>query len=276
MGVSPKASKEQIKKAYRSKALRLHPDRNPDPKAHSEFILVNEAYQILVEGKIPKARKQPRAEKSEPVYDKKYARTFTEEEYNERMEWAREYSKRRAQEKAAAIERDYREMIGSYVYKLSHVIAFCSLITLILVTTDLCLPNAYDEVAFTTSSASTVYGFEAECIATETTWGTSDMNYLVAEHYIINNPESKTLVQRTRLFGQPLTVWQQNKDGLHYFPEGMPVANIYMAALFIYLLLILPLIPYFIKKRSPAFYFLIHVNSVFAPIMMLVVYSWLL
>jgi len=42
------ADQDQIKKAYRKKALRLHPDKNPnDPEAEAKFKEVNRAHKIL-------------------------------------------------------------------------------------------------------------------------------------------------------------------------------------------------------------------------------------
>jgi len=51
LGISPTASGEEIKKAYRSLAMRHHPDRNPHPGAEIRFNAIKTAYETLSDPK---------------------------------------------------------------------------------------------------------------------------------------------------------------------------------------------------------------------------------
>ena len=47
LGVARDASPEDIKRAYRKAARRLHPDVNPGPEAEEQFKKVSQAYDVL-------------------------------------------------------------------------------------------------------------------------------------------------------------------------------------------------------------------------------------
>ncbi len=61
--VSENASLDEIIKAYRQKAKLYHPDVNPHPKAHAQFVLLNEAFVFL-----KKYHAQPTTKSAQQTY----------------------------------------------------------------------------------------------------------------------------------------------------------------------------------------------------------------
>lgn len=54
------SSKQEIKRAFRRKAMLTHPDRNPNPNAKKQFLEVNTAYEILTgQRSLPQQRFKP-------------------------------------------------------------------------------------------------------------------------------------------------------------------------------------------------------------------------
>ena len=50
VGVGPEATPDEIRRAYRRRALECHPDRNPgDPESAERFKDVSEAYAVLID-----------------------------------------------------------------------------------------------------------------------------------------------------------------------------------------------------------------------------------
>ena len=47
LGVDRDATADQIKRAFRKKAVKLHPDHNDAPDANEQFAELNEAYSVL-------------------------------------------------------------------------------------------------------------------------------------------------------------------------------------------------------------------------------------
>lgn len=78
LGIPPFSDKKTIRTAYRKLALKLHPDRNPDPNAAEQFHVVQQAYDLLnrpgdkLALDIELRAKQPRAPEDIPVKTASY------------------------------------------------------------------------------------------------------------------------------------------------------------------------------------------------------------
>lgn len=72
LGVPVGASKQAIKRAFRKQAMTWHPDKNDSPEASLKFQKINEAYEYLVEGKVPSQLNTQQTTYSSPIsaYDR--------------------------------------------------------------------------------------------------------------------------------------------------------------------------------------------------------------
>jgi hypothetical protein len=108
------ASVNAIKKAYRSKAKQLHPDRNPSPNAEEDFIELNEAYEYLI------------ALKTKGHNNKQYQQVNDFEK-----QWYAEQVRRKEKARQQAQMR-YEEYINSDDYKMNAAVDNVSNIILFL------------------------------------------------------------------------------------------------------------------------------------------------
>jgi curved DNA-binding protein CbpA len=126
LGLNEDASYEQIKKAWKKKALQFHPDKNPSDNAQMEFIKACDAYQKLSDGSYEKIEEFIQPEANE--FYKKYHQNLTTEAVEKRRQKAREYSKYKEMYEEYILSISYNSLRKSFLYKFSNIVAVCSLI----------------------------------------------------------------------------------------------------------------------------------------------------
>jgi curved DNA-binding protein CbpA len=105
LGVSPAASTDEIKSAFRSKALKMHPDVNKEDGAEEKFKLLNMAYSFLKDR--PSVAEQPRQYSDS-------AREYVEEPIHNRLrEWRRKFE----EDKPKIQKRLFNEVIKTDLFQ---------------------------------------------------------------------------------------------------------------------------------------------------------------
>jgi hypothetical protein len=97
----------QIKAAYRSRAKQLHPDRNPGPTAHADFILLTEAYEYLSAN--PAAR---------ITYTSTSYTTYTRQ-----TDWQQQYAEPARQRAQTHASMSYEDFVASDYFKDTDALA---------------------------------------------------------------------------------------------------------------------------------------------------------
>ncbi len=111
LGVDPDATPEQIKEAYRKRALETHPDRNTEAEAHEEFVRVKAAYETLSDSRAraryDRSRRDPAGGSGEAVGPRTGRAAAGQPEPGDRV---RQYYRRRRQRHNAVRDRSHRPM----------------------------------------------------------------------------------------------------------------------------------------------------------------------
>ena len=106
LGIKGGVSTNELKALYRDRAKLLHPDRNPHPRSHEQFVLLHEAYEFYLELLTAETEDDP----AKVFNSKKYPNHYYTEKWNvERRKEAR----KKASEKAKMRYRDF-EAKGYY------------------------------------------------------------------------------------------------------------------------------------------------------------------
>lgn len=130
LGIPPTKDESIIKKAYRKKAKQYHPDRNPnDPKAHDYFLIVNKAYEIVLEYNkrvVSSSQNIHRAKGRKQNDFNTSPQKSSDEELQERMRKAKlRYEKIRQQEQQENAAY-YKKITSGPLWKYFLGIVFCS------------------------------------------------------------------------------------------------------------------------------------------------------
>lgn len=243
------ASDALIKKQFKKLALRFHPDRNPSPEAHEHFILISNAVDQLLKAK-DTATTQTR-KKSRPTNpEKKRA------EQEQRIRVAKERFEQQRRSDELEQERYFRSLTTGKKWQLYKLIALLSFTLSIVLLLDLMLPHHQEKDKMVAFYPKAIGGIKYDYVY-EIAF--SKNNTLFAQRFFENwkLSESPVIIEKSRLFHTPVSFHEMNSS-----PSIQACFDFNLAAfgLPLMILFLVPLIPYFFKRKTVYFTFLYHVS----------------
>lgn len=253
LGLSDTASHQEVKKQYRKLVMKYHPDRNPNKSAQEKFIELSEAYDIIINNKLPDTTKAstPEEKKKDREERIKAARKrFKEQEMRERLE----------------NERYFRFLTTGKKWKTLQMIAYVGLLLASMLILDQVLPRHYQEDEITEYKRNVANGPSGQILSLVKT--RADHYYWVSGlNYSLISKNRKMYVEKSWFFHNPIHIISKDKIKPQEYTVHFTFYNASWILIFFFLI---PIATLLYKRMTLSFTFLFHICYYGVSILMLV------
>lgn len=273
LGISPTKNEALIKKAYRKKALKYHPDRNPTAAAKDKFIEVTEAYENILEalerGIDPNSTSQNRTSYRQTSTQRTRTRQKTASEIREeRIKKARmryEQNKRREAEENDAY---FRTLTNGKWWKRFKRVMYVSTLISLLMTLDMLYFPAVTEVSQIVKVNTSSRYSGANKHSTSPVKFENGQKAWLSQKFIEMSKYEYLYLEKTPLFKdiKYVKVWQF--DRWVYYTPDYSLPSTFPLIPFV---LLFPLLTYFIKSKTFTFTIFFHLSMYAIPLFLFVV-----
>lgn len=241
LNLEPSASRDEIRKAYRKMVMLYHPDRNPEPGAEEKFLLIKEAYDILMGKKVEHLRTTRSTSKTSSASKK--------EEYEQRVKEAQKRYEEQQKKEFIENELYFRKLTSGRRWKIMRIMALTGTLMAALLIADQFLPRHYDTdrvAAYSFNRANSEDGQSISLIETE-----SGSRYWISRFkYSLVSVNTSIYIERSWIFHNPIRIVSIEKLGYSVFPIHF---RFYRHSWLLIILFLLPIFTLWYKRRTISF-----------------------
>jgi hypothetical protein len=236
------ANQSEIRKQYRKLAMRLHPDKNPSPQAKDQFLLVSEAYEILIGRKAP------------PTLGRVHISKSKEKTHEERIREARIRHEDQLKKERLENELYFRNLFIGRKWKILKVASVLGCFISLLIILDLFLPSHYEEDKIEFYARNIQMGNEKldhSLVRTEK----GSYFWISGIDYTLYNEYPSIYIEKTRIFHQPIQLISIQKIKYAYFPVKY---TFYSVAFIVILFMLIPMLIRVVRQKKVWYTVLYH------------------
>ncbi len=237
------SSKEQVKRAFRRKALLLHPDRNPGKNTSLEFLKVVEAYDALYNGVIAHKTSTEDLKKKE------------KEEKEERLKKAKAKAREAMRERREVERAFYRRIVNGFIMKYAYFQAFIFLLFSVFTFFNYFMP--YQKVESYVQSKNMLYYYHLEEERAFISVCGNSYRTSISEFFGVKRGDPVTL-NISFLFKDVMSVEFETKDG--EMASVSPYESLYTFFPLMPILMLIPFLNLLYKTPNVRFYLLLFLN----------------
>ncbi|NRA11252.1 MAG: J domain-containing protein [Crocinitomicaceae bacterium] len=250
LGLPNGASQTEIRKKYRKLVMQYHPDKNDSPKAEENFILLKDAYEILMDKKPLPTIRGKRSVPSNP--EQKEAENQFQKEQRAR-EGQMRYEEQK-QKEFAENERYYQMMTKGGKWKTIRVSAIIGALLSFMILCDYFLPRHYEEdkvSGYCINYARGLNGSLISLIKTES----EEVYWVEQVTYDLYGKNQKVLIESSWFFHNPIRLISKGKISNSYYNVNF---NMFMVSWLLLPLFLVPAFTIYYKRKTISFTVLYH------------------
>jgi hypothetical protein len=247
LGLTENASIEEIKRSYRKLAFHYHPDRNNSPGAQEKFLLIQEAYEVLI-GK--KKIVQPK------VGDYSRRRTRPDESWEDKVKRARAKYEENKQYQEKVIANYFKKLRQGWRWQLNKIVCVVGVILALCMSLDLLLPK-HRSIENVNRYSKEVYSSVGDAQISLIETSRPDKIWVETQNYGLYRSNRQIVVVRSWILHSPIEIISIQKHMQYQIPVHF---TYFWGWMFIIPLFCLPLFVYLYKKNDPLFVITYHAS----------------
>jgi hypothetical protein len=252
LGLQEGATEQEIRRKYRSLAMRFHPDKNPSPAAKEKFIQLTEAYEILLKKRDAKSIKTEVRPKSKTAEErvKEAKKRYQEQRLKEQLE----------------TERYYQSLLRGRKWRIIKLNALIGSILAVLLITDFFLPRHFEQDRVTYYSRDVYSGVSGKAISLIRTKNGHDL-WIEGLNFSLYSYYPAIYIERSWIFHDPIRVISIQKISNKHFTTHFTFYSITFLTALIFLI---PAFTLWYKRRTIIFTILWHFSLYFTGTVILI------
>ena len=249
LGLTDRASDQEVRKRFRMLAMKYHPDKNSDPGAEDLFIQLTEAYEYIL-------NKRPLPSERTTAGGRNKSTKTSKEEHEQRIKDARKRFEEQKQRQQEEDQRYFRYLTQGRKWKTIRIGAVIGTLLSALILLDFILPHHYEEDNVTEYQRSVAAGPSGQLVGIIKT--EQNRYYWVSNMtQSLYSTSRKIYVETSWIFHNPIQVISIEKTQHHYYDTHFTV---YSAAFLIIPFFLVPFFTMRYKRMSVKFTLLYHLS----------------
>lgn len=253
LGLPETASPAEVRRQYRKLAMLYHPDKNPSTQAKEQFLIITDAYEILL------------GKKSMPVSLNQHISRSKEKTHEDRVREAKKRYYDQLEKEQMQNEMYFRSLFLGWKWKLIKTTSILGLVLAISLTLDLLLPRHYQNDRVTHYAKNIYSSINNEDVSLVRTNEHKEF-WITGLDYSLFGPYPEIYIERSWIYHQAINLISIQKIDYAIYPVNY---TFYALSPALILFFLFPFITSRYKKQTILFTIMYYISVYVTPILIL-------